>query len=240
MQIIPAIYIQKGRAVSWYKGHENTEAKRYWKTPLEFATNYAREHACCLQLVDLDGTGHEIIKTIAAALPAVEIQAAGGMQTISDIEAMLGSGVKRVVVSIGFWRELRNAIKKFGSEKIMLGLKSQGDRVVGDDLPELPERDIESAAARSQVVAIAQYAIEQGITHIVYKDREHEGTLFHPNFDEIDRLVSGTNAKIYAAGGIATLDDLQLLKKIGVYGAIIGRAFAENQLSLKNCMRLTA
>lgn len=237
MKIIPSIYIQNNCAVSWYKGHENEQAKKFWKTPLEFAQAYKKAGTCCLQLVDLDGTGRDLIKRIVAAVPGVEVQTAGSIRTFDDIQQLLDCGVARVVVNVTFWNLLADAMKKFGPEKILLGLKSKGDRVIADHLPDLPERDIESAAARSQVVSIAQHAIDLGVTGIVYKDMEHEGTLFHPNFDEIDRLVSGTNAKIYAAGGIATMEDLRLLKKIGVYGAIIGRAFAEKELDLRSCVQ---
>lgn len=239
MDIIPAIYIQRGRAVSWYKGHENDQAKKYWKTPLQFAQEYRRAGVCCLQLVDLDGTGREMIKTIIAAVPQTEIQVAGGIATLNDIQGFLNVGVARVVVSVSFWTLLGEAIKKFGSEKILLGLKSKGDRVIATQLPVLPERDIESAAARSQVVSIAQHAIDLGVERIVYKDMEHEGTLFHPNFDEIDRLVNGTTAKIYAAGGIANKEDLRLLKNIGVHGAIVGRAFAEGELNLRSAFQFS-
>jgi phosphoribosylformimino-5-aminoimidazole carboxamide ribonucleotide (ProFAR) isomerase len=47
------------------------------------------------------------------------------------------------------------------------------------------------------------------------------------------------NAKIISAGGVLDMLDLFELKNIGVYGAIVGRAFLENRLNLRDSFRMT-
>ena len=61
-----------------------------------------------------------------------------------------------------------------------------------------------------------------------------EGTLIHPNYDEADRLfqVTGKHLQIYVSGGISEAKHLKILNKIGVAGAIIGKAFHEKLLTV--------
>ena len=88
------------------------------------------------------------------------------------------------------------------------------------------------------VVDFAEKLIPLGVKEIVYKDERSEGTLIHPNYDEMDRLflITGNDLKIYASGGISEIKHLLLLKKIGASGAIIGKAFYEKKLSIKEAL----
>ena len=58
--------------------------------------------------------------------------------------------------------------------------------------------------------------------------------MIHPNYDEADRLfqVTGKTLKIYVSGGISEPLHLTTLNRIGIAGAIIGKAFYEKQLTM--------
>ena len=42
--------------------------------------------------------------------------------------------------------------------------------------------------------------------------------------------------KITASGGVASLDELRVLKQIGVYGVILGKSLYEGRLDLKSAI----
>ena len=46
-------------------------------------------------------------------------------------------------------------------------------------------------------------------------------------------IISKTNVKVIASGGVSSLKDLEKLKIIGCEGAIIGKAIYENKITLK-------
>ena len=53
MKIIPAIFLQAGKAVSLYKG-SNDHKKVYSKSPKNYAAYFQKEGAKILEIVDLD------------------------------------------------------------------------------------------------------------------------------------------------------------------------------------------
>ena len=71
-----------------------------------------------------------------------------------------------------------------------------------------------------------------GFEDILLKDLNAEGTLFQPNFDLMEKCAYFSKKNIYASGGIATEQHLELLKRAGVKGVLIGRALYEHQLDL--------
>ena len=60
--------------------------------------------------------------------------------------------------------------------------------------------------------------------------------------------MQGTNRELYcelaekfdidivASGGVSTLDDIKALKKLGLYGAIIGKAYYIGAIDLKEAL----
>lgn len=233
MLIIPAIYLQDGKCVSWYKGCDNPQKKVYLKTPWEIAQQFLNEGAFWLHLIDLDGSlqnqvvNWEILKEIRKKIPIL-IQFGGGVRTEEEVKKLLDLGIDQVILGISALKVLEKVLPKYGPEKIVLGIKAQQMKVVTDLKSDVP----------LEVLDLAEKGIAMGVTKIVYKDLRSEGTLFHPNWDEIDRLVLGTHAQIFASGGITDLNDLKMLREIGVKGAIVSRAFLEKKLDLKNCIRL--
>ena len=70
-----------------------------------------------------------------------------------------------------------------------------------------------------------------GVSLILFSSIDADGTLAGPDFQNIKKMKKTLKmASIYVAGGVRNLDDLDLLKKIGVKGVIIGKAFYEQKL----------
>jgi len=231
MEIIPAIYILDGKCVALYKSsYEQKET--YYKTPLEMAKGFVKEGAKKLYLVDLDGKKdntfkqQELFKQIVQAVP-VPVMIAAGFNSIQEMEVPLNWDSPQIVVRPKATPIIKEAIKKFGPEKIIVQIQAKGADVVGGNS--------NSTAYELDVVDYAESLIPMGVKSIVYKDEISEGTLIHPNYDEVDRLflITGKDLKIYVSGGISEPKHLQLLKKIGATGAIIGKAFYERILTIE-------
>lgn len=238
MEIIPAIYVLNGKCVALYKSHYE-QKETYYKSPLEMAQSFQKQGAKKIYLVDLNGKQKEtfeqkelfkkIIKTVE-----IPVQIEAGFQTLEEIQEALEFGAHQIILrspSIVFTREV---IQKFGAEKIIIQIQAKGSAVI-DGEKKHPEDELD-------VVDYAELLIPLGVRSIVYKDESSEGTLIHPNYDEVDRLflVTGQELKIYVAGGISEPRHLQLLKKIGASGAIIGKAFYEHLLSIKEAEEAVA
>jgi len=230
MEIIPAIYVLGGKCVALYKSsYEQKET--YSRTPLEMARSFEREGAKKLYLVDLDGKADntfrqkEIFKEIAKKLK-IPVMVEAGFNTIEEIREAFNLGAAQVVIRPVATRLVKDAIQQFGADKIFVLIQAKGSGMIG-----VEKKSYEEAA---DVIDYAETLVPMGVKNVVYRDERSEGTLIHPNYDEADRLVliTGSNLKIYVSGGISEVRHLKLLKKIGVDGAIIGKAFYEKILTV--------
>lgn len=230
MEIIPAIYILDGKCVALYKSSYEQKAT-YYKSPLQMARGFENEGAKKLYLVDLNGKMNntfqqqELFKEIAAKIN-IPVQVEAGFNSIGDIQKAFDLGVDQVVMRPGATPLIKDAIAKFGAAKIIILIQAKGSGVVGG-LKKTYEAELD-------VVDYAESLVPLGVKIVVYKDERSEGTLIHPNYDEVDRLVlvTGQDLKIYVAGGISETKHIKLLKKIGAAGAVIGKAFYERLISI--------
>ena len=230
MLIIPALYIQKGKCISFYKGVENAQKKVYNRSPLNLALEFQKQGASMIHVIDLDGSdigqpiNVKLLKQICEKLE-IPVEIGGGVRSLVDIDHLFEIGAARVILGVSARGIIQEALKKYGPNKIIFGIKARRNIIESDSLPEDSD----------EVIEFATKIVQMGITQIVYKDMEKMGTLYHPNYDEVDRLLVGLGdgLKICSSGGLAALDDLRILNTIGTTGVIASRAFIEGKLNLR-------
>jgi len=230
MEIIPAIYILDGKCVSLYKSSFE-QKETYYRDPLEMARSFEKQGAGALYLVDLDGkqdntfVQKELFGRIGKKV-SIPIWIEAGFSSLEEVQAAFDLGCERVVVRPVATFLVESAIKRFGAEKIEVLIQAKGGGMVG-----VEKKSYEEAA---DVIDYAESLIPLGVKTVVYRDERSEGTLIHPNYDEADRLfqVVGKDLKIYVSGGISEPKHLRMLSKIGISGAIIGKAFYEKILTV--------
>jgi phosphoribosylformimino-5-aminoimidazole carboxamide ribonucleotide (ProFAR) isomerase len=64
-----------------------------------------------------------------------------------------------------------------------------------------------------------------------------DGTLSGPDLDTLREACQYPNVEVIAAGGIGGLNDLVALKRVGVEGAVIGKALYEGRFTLKEALK---
>lgn len=211
MHIVPSMFIQKGKVVSLYKGSDNAQKKTYPKAPKSYAEEFQKQGADALFVVDLDGDQIERLKEIRAHFQG-DIWWAGKVRSLEKIQACLDAGASHIVLGHSAKDIFQPALAQFGPQTLIAGLQIQR----GDDAAELCE-----------------FLGRNGFTRAIVKDLNSEGTLFHPNFDLMEKCSYFSDLEVYASGGVAHEEDLNYLIKAGVNGVVIGRAFYEHRLSLK-------
>jgi phosphoribosylformimino-5-aminoimidazole carboxamide ribotide isomerase len=138
MNIYPAIDLRHGKVVRLKLGDPEQQTT-YSDDPIETARRWAEAGAAWIHVVNLDGAfgdeaGAAVNRSLLQSLTTVgpRIQFGGGLRSIADIEAALSRGAARVVVgtlAIEQPEALREAVKRFGSERMVAGLDAQGGRV---------------------------------------------------------------------------------------------------------------
>lgn len=234
MQIIPAIDLIDGKCVRLTKGDYNTKTI-FDSDPLKVANNFLESGVSLIHVVDLDGAkaGKIInIDTIKKLCKNnIPIEVGGGVRDYESIDLLLNLGVKRVIlgsVAVKNQDFLKDAIGKYGNDKIVLGLDCDGDLV-----------SIHGWQENSSITCMEMLNIFKsfGGKNVIYTDISKDGMMAGTNIDELKKLVaSGLN--IVASGGVSTLDDVKKCKEIGCYGAIIGKAYYIGKINLSEAINI--
>ena len=239
MLVIPAIDLRGGQCVRLRQGRYEDETV-YFQDPLAMAKLWRVMNAKVLHLVDLDAArtaGPEIpgndtppdnrdtIATIAERLD-IPVQAGGGIRTMDDVEAVLATGVYRVILGTAAVRDpdlVGEAVARFGSGRIVVGIDAKD----GEARTEGWEQ-----GSGVDAVDLALDMERRGVRRIVYTDISRDGMMKGPNVDATRRLAEAlSRARVTASGGVSGYTDLLALQAVepsGVDSVIVGRALYEN------------
>ncbi len=224
MKLIPAVDIQGGKAVRLVEGDPARETV-YFEDPVGAALYWEEQGAALLHVVDLDaalgrGDNRAQIRRIAAAL-AMGFEAGGGIRTLEEARSVLGLGAERVVIGTVLVRrpeEAARMLETLGPERVV---------------PSVDGRGLEAAVAGWQegragdVLELARAADAMGFRTLIYTDVRRDGTLEGLDLEVIARVREAWPHELIAGGGVASDADLEGLERLGVEGAIAGKALYE-------------
>lgn len=231
MFIIPAIDLIDGKVVR-LKGGNYSEKTEYSANPLDMTLRFEEAGLTHLHLVDLDGAKSDgpknlkVLETIASKTK-LSVDFGGGIKTREHLESALSSGAKEV--SLG-----SIAVKK--REEVMSWVSCYKDRI------------ILSADAKNELIAISGWQEETGISlfefiksyrakgvdKVITTDIARDGMLTGPAIDLYKKILSKEpGLKLIASGGVSSKEDLAALKDAKLYGAIVGKAYYEGRITLK-------
>lgn len=231
MRLYPAIDMKDGKCVRLRQGvFEETTV--YAEEPYRVAMEFEAAGANFLHLVDLDGalcgagTNDATLKQIVEHV-RIPVEIGGGIRTMQDIEHKLSMGVTRVILgtkAVESPEFVKEAIGRFGADKIVVGIDAKDGMVAIKGW---------ETVSSTEAVSLALAMKELGVKTIIYTDIAKDGMLCGPNIEQTAKLVEVTGLDIVASGGVSCMEDLERLERIGVEGAILGKAIYEKKVDLK-------
>jgi phosphoribosylformimino-5-aminoimidazole carboxamide ribotide isomerase len=232
MKIIAAIDIMEGKCVRLTQGNFGS-VKVYDEDPVDMAKKFEDADIENIHVVDLEGaqTGAVVnwqtLEDIRAST-ALRIDFGGGVKTTEDVEALLDLNIDRINVGSVAVKEpekFKEWIARFGADNFILSTDVKGSEIKVSGWQEKTGVTIYDI--------ITQYQ-PTGIKHITCTDISADGTLKGPNFALYKKLLKRfPDMKVTASGGVGSMEDLESLKYIGVFGVIIGKAIYEGKISLE-------
>jgi len=233
MEIIPAIDLREGKCVRLIQGQYHKQIT-YEDDPAKQAKIFAQAGANWLHVVDLEGAlvgkpvNTETIKAIIASCE-MNVEVGGGIRDEDAIKRMLDIGVQRVIIGTRAVSDFNWFAKTAVGypNKLVLGLDARGSKVAvkgwTQDSPQ-------------QLFDFVTDAADLPIAAIIYTDISKDGMLSGPNIERTRQLAGITDIPVIASGGVSTVEDIKQLTKVGVNGAIIGRALYEGTLKLTDAI----
>ena len=234
MIIEPAIDLKNQQCVRLKKGDFDT-VHQVAEDPIATARAFRAAGARWIHMVDLDGarSGERINAPIVAAvaqLPDIRVELGGGLRTMEDLRAADKSGVYRLCIGSAAVSDpdfVRSAVRRYG-ERIAVGIDALEGTVRVSGWEQDSGLDCLSFAREMESI---------GVRTIVFTDISTDGMLSGPSFTWLERLQQSVSCRIIASGGVAQLNDILALRDMGLYGAIIGKAYYAGTIDLAQAIR---
>ena len=235
MIIFPAIDLYDKKAVRLYKGdYQNMTV--YSENPIEIARDFEATGATYIHMVDLEGakdgtTPNLDIVSQVANETSLFVEIGGGIRDMATVEKYLLAGVGRVILgtaAVTNPKFLKEAVTKYG-DKIAVGADVKDGFIAIKGWLEKSQITLEDFLYDMQNI---------GVKYIICTDISKDGAMRGTNLELYKKLSQKYSMNITASGGVSTLDDVKSLRKMNIYGAIIGKAYYIGAIDLKEAIEV--
>lgn len=232
MKIIPAIDIIEGKAVRLTQGDYNQKTE-YNSDPVAVAKAFESVGIERLHVVDLEGAkaSKPVNLTTLDAITSstkLSVDFGGGVKSNESLQLVLDAGAEQVTagsIAVKDKDLVKTWIEAYGADKIILGADVKDEKIAINGWQEDSGIDL--------FEFLSEY-IDLGISYCICTDVSKDGLLQGPSFDLYQKMQTEfPNLKLIASGGVSSMEDLRRLENMGVYGTIVGKAYYEGRISLK-------
>ena len=222
MIILPAIDLKEGRVVRLYQGDFAT-AHQVADDPVETARAFVRAGARYVHMVDLDGAKDGTRKNGAVVQAVADIglrvELGGGLRTMEDV---------RTVMAMGIYRAVIGSVAEFGPDRIVIGVDARDGRVCTAGW---------QADSGLDYLDFVRQMEQIGVKKIIFTDIATDGMLAGPSYDRLKALQQAVHCDLIASGGVSCNGDLVRLRQMGMYGAIVGKAYYTGAVDLARAVK---
>lgn len=233
MLIYPAIDLYGKKAVRLYQG-DYRQMTVYSEDPPALAEAFRDAGARQMHIVDLEGAKDGTTPNFDTVLAIKErgglfCEIGGGIRSMETVERYLDAGIDRVILGTAAVTDpgfLSRAVEKYG-ERVAVGIDLRDGYVAIRGWTEKSGYTATDFCARM---------CEIGVKTIICTDISRDGAMKGTNHALYRELLERFPLSIVASGGVSTLDDVRLLAKSGVAGAIIGKAYYTGAIDLREAV----
>ena len=235
MNIFPAIDLFSGKAVRLFKG-DYAQMTVYNDDPLAVARDFEACGARFIHMVDLEGAKDGTTPNLSIVKKIVDstslfVEIGGGIRSMEVADRYIESGVGRVILgtaAVSDRKFLKAAVKKHG-DKIAVGVDIKDGKVAIKGWTETSALDAFDFCRELQ---------ELGVRTVICTDISKDGAMMGTNRELYRELSQSFKLDIIASGGVSSLDDVAALRKMELYGAIIGKAYYTGAIDLREALEV--
>lgn len=233
MIILPAIDLLDRKAVRLLKGDYN-RVTVYSDSPIEVAEKFKSLGAKYIHMVDLDGAKYGTTPNMDIVAEVAEktglfVEIGGGIRSMDTVKEYIDVGVSRVILGTAAICDedfLKEAVKAYG-EKIAVGADVKDGKMAVKGWLEQSDVTLDEFFMKMQKL---------GVKNIICTDISRDGAMRGTNLELYRELSAKYSLDITASGGVSSIEDVRELRKMNLYGAIIGKAYYTGAVDLKEAI----
>lgn len=235
MIILPAIDLLGRKAVRLLKGDYN-QVTVYSDSPLEVARKFKSLGATHIHMVDLDGAKYGTTPNMDIVAEVAEntglfVEIGGGIRSMDTVKKYIDAGVSRVILGTAAICDevfLKEAVRTYG-EKIAVGADVKDGKIAVKGWLEQSDVTLDEFFLKMQNL---------GVKNIICTDISRDGAMRGTNLELYRELSAKYSLDITASGGVSSIEDVKELRKMNLYGAIIGKAYYTGAVDLKEAIEV--
>ncbi len=233
MYLFPAIDLIDGKAVRLLRG-DYAQMTVYNDNPLEVAKDFEASGAKFIHMVDLEGAKNgdtpnfETVKSVADNT-GLFVEIGGGIRSMEVVKRYLDAGIDRVILGTAAVEDeafLREAVAEYG-ERIAVGADIRDGYVSIKGWLEQSDFTLDAFCEKME---------EIGVKTLICTDISRDGAMRGTNRAMYAELKEKYNINITASGGVSSMDDIEALTAMDLYGAIIGKAYYTGDIILSDAI----
>ena len=208
----------------------------YSENPSEVALDFKKCGATHIHLVDLEGAKNGETPNLNIVIKIKETtnlfcEIGGGIRSMETIDRYINAGIDRVILGTaavtkeGFVKE---AVEKYG-EKIAVGIDIKDGFVAIKGWTEVSSLEAFEFCEKLEKI---------GVKTIICTDISKDGAMVGTNHELYRQLSQKFGLQIIASGGVSSIEDVEKLAKLDLYGAIIGKAYYTKAIDLKTAIEV--
>ena len=223
-RIVPKIEVKQFNLVKGYK----LEGLRVLGNPLSFIAEYEKFLADEILIEDVMASlldsliETKLIKKIAQS-SSISLTAGGGIKNIKDAEKIFAAGAERVILCSAAIKKsnlLTEIVDKYGSQSLAVKLEIYSRNNNIEYLTFNNGREIFKCNFYDWIEHLKSLGVGEIHTNFI----DDDGTGESLNIKLFENIRNKINIPIIYSGGISSLDDIKLVKKVGGDGVAIASA----------------
>ena len=227
MILLPAIDLYEKKAVRLLEG-DYRKMTVYSDDPLSVA------HGFAVQGAELEGAREgttpnlEVVAGIVRNT-SLSVEVGGGIRSMEVAGRYLEAGVARVILGTAAVTDedfLREALRCYG-ERIAVGVDLKDGYVAIKGWLETSAYTAEEFLGKMQ---------KMGVRTVICTDISRDGAMRGTNLALYADLSRRYSLQLIASGGVSSLSDVRALAGMGLYGAIVGKAYYTGAIPLREAI----
>ena len=235
MILFPAIDLFDKKAVRLYKG-DYRNMTVYSENPIEIARDFEAAGAAYIHMVDLEGAKDGTTPNIAVVEQVAQetslfVEIGGGIRSMETVARYLQAGVSRIILGTAAVNDeafLKEAVSAYPG-KIAVGADVKDGFIAIKGWLETSSLTLDDFLRKMEDV---------GVRNVICTDISKDGAMKGTNLELYRELSRKYTLDITASGGVSTLEDIEKLRQMDLYGAIIGKAYYTGAIDLREALEV--